>query len=298
VNEALVNNSNRVNGNLTMVKAIHYVDDATILGKNAIAAMARDSGNLDFGELLLNKNFFRNIDKKIAGSLDVLEQEGVLVRIADGRLGISGVFDNTYAKEILKQIIKYEQGGFTTLKDKMFAYSWFRDAIQVKRATFDSPLNSIKAVLNNSEAVNVLKSKGVITDLTQIEKLTTKEQAELFIKMINEGNLPIVIGEGAGKSVSPFHTIYHEMGHLQDKPRCLTIDSLNYDYSKYSDELKAWVDNPKTMQTACRVSRYASHGPGEFVAETYAKLIAGEKLPDDVLALYKQLNGPSIAGII
>lgn len=51
------------------------------------------------------------------------------------------------------------------------------------------------------------------------------------------------------------------------------------------------------MQTANRVSEYASHGEGEFVAETFAKLMDGAKLPDDVIELYKRVKGPVIPGI-
>lgn len=44
--------------------------------------------------------------------------------------------------------------------------------------------------------------------------------------------------------------------------------------------------------TAGEVSLYAKEGVGEFVAEVYSKMINGEKLSDDVLALYKKYNGP------
>jgi hypothetical protein len=87
------------------------------------------------------------------------------------------------------------------------------------------------------------------------------------------------------------------MGHMQDMaPRCLTIYDCNHDYSSYPKELKAWVDNQDYMQTANRVSAYASYGPGEFIAETFAKMIDGNKLPNEVLALYKKLNGPNVPG--
>ncbi|MBR5506801.1 MAG: hypothetical protein IKV88_02005, partial [Clostridia bacterium] len=96
-------------------------------------------------------------------------------------------------------------------------------------------------------------------------------------------------------SRSAFHTIYHEMGHLQDmQPRCDAIHKYNYEYDKYPNELKDWVDNQEYMQTANRVSGYAAHGPGEFIAETFADLIEGKNVKKEVLDLYKKLKGPML----
>ena len=54
-----------------------------------------------------------------------------------------------------------------------------------------------------------------------------------------------------------------------------------------SKELKEWVDDKGKMHTARKVSEYAMHGPGEFIAETYDKLVRKSNLDDDVLELYK-----------
>ena len=55
------------------------------------------------------------------------------------------------------------------------------------------------------------------------------------------------------------------------------------------------VSDEKIQQIAGKVSWYAQSGIGEFVAEVYAKLIKGEEIADDVLALYKKYNGPMIS---
>ena len=39
-------------------------------------------------------------------------------------------------------------------------------------------------------------------------------------------------------------------------------------------------------------------GPGEFIAEVYAKLLSGEAVPIKALELYKQMRGPKIPDII
>ena len=43
---------------------------------------------------------------------------------------------------------------------------------------------------------------------------------------------------------------------------------------------------------AWRVSRYAATAPREFVAETFAGLVAGMAFPPEVIALYHDFGGP------
>ena len=62
---------------------------------------------------------------------------------------------------------------------------------------------------------------------------------------------------------------------------------------KYPD-LYEFLTNQETQQTAGRVSSYAQTSIGEFIAEVYGKMVRGEKIPDEVMALYKKYNGPEI----
>ena len=63
---------------------------------------------------------------------------------------------------------------------------------------------------------------------------------------------------------------------------------------RYPDLYNHLMDE-NIQQTAGKVSWYAQTSIGEFVAEVYAKLVSGAKLPDDVMALYKKYNGPMLA---
>ncbi len=286
INEGFVNTSNKMGGKLRMPKSVCYTDD---FAEDSIAGVITQKGHPLDGLFGINKNFFENIDKQILERLQIVKDKGILT---DKRY-----IDKNYLKNLINQVEKYKQGETVSFNDKVKFYESLTEALNVLQAPFTSPLNSIKAILQNTNATQYLKTKGILTDIDKIQKLSTKEQKALFIKMITDGEIPVVFGEGAGKNISPFSTIYHEMGHIQDMtPRCLTIDKYNFDYSKYPNELKAWVNNQENMQTANRVSGYASHGPGEFVAETFAKMINGNKLPDDVIALYKKLNGPFVPG--
>ncbi|MCQ2754463.1 MAG: hypothetical protein MJ231_05380, partial [bacterium] len=61
--------------------------------------------------------------------------------------------------------------------------------------------------------------------------------------------------------------------------------------SLYPD-LYEHLTNKEVQKTAGKVSAYAQTSIGEFIAETYAKMISGDKIPEDVLKLYKKYNGP------
>ena len=63
-------------------------------------------------------------------------------------------------------------------------------------------------------------------------------------------------------------------------------------FKKMYPDLYNHLKDEETHNTALKVSSYAGTSIGEFVAETYAKMISGEKIPDDVMKLYKKYNGP------
>lgn len=145
-----------------------------------------------------------------------------------------------------------------------------------------------------------LVEKGFLDKVETIKEIETNKLAEI-IKYTEEYTgkkekfYPIELCIDELDKSSPFATVYHEMGHLQDmKPRCLTTAKYNYDYSKYSQELKDWVNNDDNIRIASRVSGYSTSGPGEFIAETFAKLVEGRKVSQEVKDLYRKLGGPEL----
>ena len=98
------------------------------------------------------------------------------------------------------------------------------------------------------------------------------------------------------------HQNNREIDHVDDRWRGLTYDGFKDLFEKEPDKFKKkypdmyeFLTNQTTQQTAGKVSWYAQTSIGEFVAEVYAKLVSGVKLPDDVMELYKKYNGPMIA---
>jgi len=111
----------------------------------------------------------------------------------------------------------------------------------------------------------------------------------------NQHNLLANINVG---KTSPFKTIFHEFGHLQDMVQRPMAKGNYKDTKKYPKELKQWLEDKKKIRIAQSVSSYATEGPGEFIAEVYSKLLCGAEIKKEALELYKEMNGPSIPGII
>lgn len=155
-------------------------------------------------------------------------------------------------------------------------------------------------IVSDKQYAEKLVEKGFLDKVETIKEIEPKKLTEI-IKYTEEYTgkkenfYPIELYIDELDKSSPFATIYHEMGHLQDmKPRCLTTVKYNYDYSKYSQELKDWVDNDDNIRIASKVSGYSTSGPGEFIAETFAKLIEGRKVSKEVIDLYRKLGGPEL----
>ena len=291
VNEGLVNTSNKMKGNLRMPKDIVYTDK---LGENTLAGVITN-GKYQ-GRFGVNKKIFDNIDKSIENSIDSMEQVIRFLKKDNGKWAFHkhSVIAEDDAQEFAKQFVKYKEGNFT-FKQKLDFYASL-DVLHNRINSYNEvPFNTIKQLLKQENVKKFCEDNNILTDLEKIKLLSNQEQHNLIQSMQNKG---VVFHIGFDiKSMSAFDTIYHEMGHIQDMtPRCLTTDKYKFEYSKYSDELKAWVDNQENMQIANRVSEYASHGPGEFIAETFARMIQGNKLPDEVVALYKKLKGPAVPG--
>lgn len=80
-----------------------------------------------------------------------------------------------------------------------------------------------------------------------------------------------------------YQELFHELGHKAHAASYKNFGKIDSNWN-----LKA------TQETAAKVSKYATKSPEEFVAETFSFLTKGEKLPSDVMALYKKYGGPSV----
>lgn len=64
-------------------------------------------------------------------------------------------------------------------------------------------------------------------------------------------------------------------------------------FKKRYPDLYEFLTNQESQQAAGRISAYAQTSIGEFIAEVYARMVRGDKIPDEVMKLYKKYNGPT-----
>jgi hypothetical protein len=293
INEALVNTSNKMKGKLRMPKDIVYTD---ALGDDVLAGVINDSSHKNYGWFGVNKKVFGDIDNFIAKQLKGIEQFVRFEKLENG--GWSTISLNLLDRKALngfaEQFIKIKEGN-PTLKQKLDFYHSICVLANRINSYNEVPIATIKQLLANPKNKQICEKNNILTDIEKIKTLSNEEQHNIIASMYEAG-IKFFVGFDIN-SQSAFKTIYHEMGHMQDMThRCVNIDNCNFDYSKYPQELKDWVDNKEYVQTANKVSAYASYGPGEFIAETFAEMIHGNKLPDGVLSLYKKLNGATVPG--
>ena len=292
INEGIVNTSNSLKGKIRLPKIISYMD----CGDKYLAAVTRQG--FFKGVFMLNKTVFGDMDKAIQKTFTELEKENIFTFIGekngDFQYSYAKLIDREFINSLIKQVSEYKKGKITTLKDKISLYNSLDSVMNAVNSLAFTPVKYLKQILNVPETQKFCKEHNISLDMNKIKSLPIKEQFNILKNLPLELKQHIVI-TGDIQDNSPFRTIYHELGHLQDmKPRCLTIADFDHDYNKYPKELKEWVDNEKDLQAAYSVSTYAGYGPGEFVAETFARIISGVKVSDEAKALYKKLGGPTV----
>lgn len=65
-------------------------------------------------------------------------------------------------------------------------------------------------------------------------------------------------------------------------------------FKKLYPDLYEHLTNPEIQSTAGEISEYAQTSIGEFIADTYAWIVSGKKVPDKVMDLYKKYGGPGV----
>ena len=94
------------------------------------------------------------------------------------------------------------------------------------------------------------------------------------------------------ENVTSEGVIIHELGHYLHSMNISEFDNLLGRLS--SRKTKLFKNNKEQQSVAAKISGYAKTNPREFVAECFSYMCAGNKLPEDVLKLYKHYKGPTI----
>lgn len=265
VNKGLTNVNNMNKGKAKMPNALKYIAEKDWhLGKDVIPAnisneLMQDSfGTLSIEKRLFDENILDNLIKK-----SLVQPNGKFnFGIKNGIIDTTSLYSNgqpiTLDKEIASLVEKYYQNPkHLTLAEKRLVYFGMLQPAHVDKVKLNGkPLN-------------------------------------LLVHSTNDG----------------LNTIYHEQGHLQDMAKNYwkeinesngiavhwnRKDQLSSELINNSPRLRSFFSNEE-QNVVGKVSDYAKSGIGEFIAETYAKLIKKEKLSDDVMALYKKYGGPNIS---
>jgi len=89
---------------------------------------------------------------------------------------------------------------------------------------------------------------------------------------------------------SKFSIIFHELGHANHFMRKKTYKMvLNNSITK---EFISNKGTQKIIEQFFGKDAYASESPAEFIAETFANMVTGNKIPDNIMQLYKKYEGP------
>lgn len=270
INGGLTNVANKYCG--SKVKMPRIIEYSTRVGDNALAAV-----DIKKGVMSVNKNIFSNFD----AVLDKISNDPSLKT------------DNGF-----KKLLRHYQESTKDFNDKLSFYQSCTELINSYTMLAKRPSLYIEALKGAMEKAGVQFEYGDAQSLDGIKKLPVQEQLSILFenmrRLTNQTGKKILF---KSHKISIYDTIYHEMGHLQDKFREATYH-FNGDKAEYSKELLKWVNDKDALAAAMRVSAYSMTGPGEFIAETYKSAINGNEITSDVMNLYKKLGGPSIPKLI
>lgn len=206
----------------------------------------------------------------------------------------------TNCESVIPKSIIYKNTG----NDSVASAYWFGKRLVIDKdfiETIDSRINGLYNIILDAEKKHGERpiTTNFKNEYNKIKSFNDKMTFyNWFCKSYMENNI-----EFNKNNINSFETIYHEIGHLNHYKKTGIIKSIKYGKtseqlanpynfkSEISKDLKEFLSSDE-QQTAGLVSNYAKESPSEFIAETFAGLLSGEKYSDSVMALYKKYNGP------
>lgn len=224
--------------------------------------------------LYINKDFFNNVDFFIKNMKIGLLQTSLLKNDKN----VLKLNDNFTTKDQQK----YEKLMNTRLKhlsleDKVDLSSYLstlQDYAMFKQSIVNTSIKKILKDKNQSKIVN-----GLIKNLSR--KMDKNDKFRLLTQMEKRLGIqhPIQID---GK----YKILNHEIGHM--------LHAENDPVTFFNPSRRQKDCFRKNIYQVSRVSNYATKNSNEFVAETFAKLVQGIKMPYEIMKLYYQFGGPKV----
>lgn len=292
INKGLVDVNNFMKGKAKMPSII----SAYNLNPEYIASATRFYKELGGHNINVNKDVITNCNSMLEKNIKNLTEEQLLIQEGGNfKLGKLYSQDNT-AKSIEELLNQFATNkNLMHWNDKITLYESLKNMVSIANGINDSPFKTIKQIFEFNKLKSIT-ADGTKMTLEDIEKLDTKKQASILRGFIDKyDNVRFLI-----KKASPYNTIYHEMGHIQhqysaglDKYNKMgKLKELEEEGITDKSIINEFLNNPKKQQTAARVSTYAMESPLEFIAETFAEMVSGNKISKEVEALYKEYKGP------
>lgn len=306
VNEGLTNINNVRKGKAKLFDTIAYVPQ----DKESLACMVNDITVPKYGAILnINKKTCENLGEYLKTYIQNDLDDNILYKNKDGKLALYPFYHcGEVSDNLLKNLNKFNENPESfSLMDKVKLYEDYISMGSAIDGFYDAPYAKLQQLLKSERIQETLLAHSKLPDLKQIEKLSTDQQTNVLVDVVNTclySGDDICLSYPSGDI---FKTIYHETGHLEhlvkigkDKFSSMPKPEECIErFGKVSDITNDFINSKEKQQTANRVSNYAPESPLEFVAEVYRKLInkalGGDvQIPDDVMKLYNEYGGPAI----
>ena len=135
--------------------------------------------------------------------------------------------------------------------------------------------------------------------VSAVAKKNNKGETQIVFNKEFDGNkIQEKIKNGVNeKWISSEDVFAHEYAHHSHIQIIGGKKANDFRINKWDSQSFVGSEKYKSIETAAKVSQYATKNPLEFVAETFAGHQGGKKYTDDVYSLYFYLDGPELKGL-
>ena len=222
--------------------------------------------------LRINKTFFENIDKFINKKLNMLDKHGQISKNKFGNEIIQLAADYRYSNTLNRYYRLYKQGKLSP-KAKVD----FEDLLS-------NAMEEEKYVLGHKTSTCGIIREYLGIDISHLSgNEYTAKAKQYLLEIQNKYKMIVCARENPLQqkgAVGLDRYVLHEQGH-SDCFKRMAYDKMNITH-KFNDE---------EYEAAGVVSEYATYDSREFLQETFAGLMSGDKYPIPTMSLYFKYGG-------
>ncbi len=286
-NKGLVDVSNANKGNLFMPTKLGF-KSLTNENKDSLAYVVRDISSPNFGNMVINKNYFEH---------DVLNKEiKDLLYASDGKKffnintktgDISTILKmgcvRPYPSKDLAKLAErfYKNSKNLNIQEKQILYYSLQINGTNALSTHRNPIWGLEQI--TKEHSDFLRKHNIKINFEELKKQKTEKQLEFLENIIAKMEKNKIFWINEYNIESPATVIYHEMGHLQDFAKNLK----ELDLKKWKFSFKKVLDNIKNNKSNRTCVNEVDNRWGTTSKEKYEKLLKDH--PQVLKKLYPDL---------